>query len=54
MYLKRDDMQDLVIIKKQNKETVRKKNTDNTKEHSSESQLLSSASYTEMSSFNWT
>lgn len=36
-YLKRgDDMQDLVIIKKQNKEIMRKKSTDSTKKHTSD------------------
>lgn len=54
MYLKRGaDMQDLVIVKKHNKEIVKKNSTDNAQEHLSDHSCCA-VSYTEMPSFNWT
>lgn len=54
MYLKRGvDMRDLVIIKKHNKEIVRKNSIDNTQEHMNDHSCWA-VSYTEMPSFNGT
>lgn len=54
VYLKRGvDTQYLVIVKKQNKDIVRKNSTDSTQEHMSDRSCWA-LSYTEMPSYNWT